>query len=72
MSDMEEVYKAEVETLRKLLGDCYDLLFRYGYTFDKEDREKTTKILCSIKYAEASQINVWLGSQPCVKYGEKQ
>lgn len=48
-ASMEEVYKAEIEALRKVLSDCYELLFKYGWKFEENDQEKTKNILVSIK-----------------------
>lgn len=46
---MEEVYKYEAETLRKKLYQCTDLLFKYGYKFDKEDRDKAINLICEVE-----------------------
>lgn len=67
-ASMEEVYKAEVEALRKVLSDCYDLLFKYGWKFEKEDRSKATTILASIKRAETDRVNMWLVNQSQAKF----
>lgn len=46
---IEEVYKFEAETLRRIVRQCGELLFKYGHTFDKSDREKTIELLAMIK-----------------------
>lgn len=52
MSDMEEVYKFEIETLRKTLKECIDLIYKYGFTFEKDDRNKATTLIAMVKNQE--------------------
>ena len=51
---MEEVYKYEAETLRKMVYQCADLLYKYGHKFDKEDRDKAIDLVCSVEAKKAS------------------
>ena len=46
---MTEVYKFEAETLRRVSRQCVELLFKYGHTFEKEDREKAISIVAMLK-----------------------
>lgn len=75
MSNMEQVYKFEAETLRNIVRQCGELLFKYGYKFDKEDREKSLEILVAIRRVEQDNVNMWLANQSKVKFeqitGEK-
>jgi hypothetical protein len=68
MKDMTEVYKAEVECLRNLVRQCGELLFKYGWKFDENDRSKATTILASIKRAETDRVNMWLANQSQAKF----
>lgn len=51
---MEKVYKYEAETLRKMVYQCADLLYKYGHKFDKEDRDKAIDLVCSVEAKKAS------------------
>ena len=59
MSDMEEVYKYEAETLRKMVYQCAELLYKYGYKFDKEDRDKAIDLVCSVEAKKASDTIIY-------------
>lgn len=48
-ANMEEVYKFEAETLRRVARQCADLLFKYGHKFDKDDRDKAISLVAMIK-----------------------
>lgn len=49
---MTEVNKFEIETLRNTLKDCIDLLYKYGHTFDKSDRDKAISLIAMVKNRE--------------------
>ena len=55
MSDMEEVYKAEVETLRKVLAEkdedlkkCAKLLYEYAHSFEQRHCEQAKELILKI------------------------
>ena len=63
MSNMEEIYKFEAETLRRVAKQCAELLFKYGYKFDKEDRDKAISLVAMIKNREEQDTqyyNRWI------------
>ena len=45
----EEMRKAEVECLRRINQQCGDLLFKYGWKFDEEDKAKAKELIVQIK-----------------------
>lgn len=68
MVNNEQMYKYEVECLRNLVKQCGELLFKYGYKFDKEDRDKSIEILVAIKRVEQDNVNMWLANQSQAKF----
>lgn len=46
---MAEVFKAEAETRRKINLECIELLYKYGHTFPKEDRDKAIDLIAKVK-----------------------
>lgn len=55
-ASMENVNKAEIECLRKELAltkkdlaQCIDILYKYGHTFDKADRDTAIELVAMIK-----------------------
>lgn len=48
------MYKYEAECLRNLVKQCGELLFKYGWKFEKEDRDKSIELVALIKNKEQS------------------
>lgn len=52
--EMATVHKYEAETLRNIVKQCGELLFKYGWKFDKPDRDKALDLVALIKNKEQS------------------
>lgn len=58
MEDMLEIYKAEAAALRKIAQESATLLEKYGWEFDKEDRNKAIEIICLVRKT-GHDVNSW-------------
>jgi len=66
---MGEIYRYEAETLRKIVHQCADILFKYGHTFEKADRDKTIELLAIIKNRkDLDDVYNWMVPKPEVKF----
>ena len=48
----EQMYKYEAECLRNLVRQCGELLFKYGWKFEAEDKDKAIELVSLIKNRE--------------------